>query len=125
MICLEVKINGENICKAGVEHDFGIVHAIVDWVKRDVDLFPKDKQPTFIAEQMKLSVSGSATYGKDNSEELRWIKKNLSIGDEITIKIVEADTCDPPTSRKRLEPDFVEKAKRRYFEELKKKYDSS
>ena len=123
MICLEVKINGKIICNASIGHDFGIVCAIIDWVNRDMDLFPNDKEPMFKGEEMKLSVSGSATYGKDDSEELSWINRNLSIGDEITIKIVESDVCDPPKSRKRLEPDFVEKAKRRYFEKLKSEYE--
>lgn len=123
MICLEVKINGKEVCKAGIEHEFGIVCAIIDWVKRDVSSFPEDKPRLFEEEEMKISISGSATYGNDDSEELSWLKNNLSVGDEISIRIVESEVCDSPKSRKRLEPNFVENAKRRYYEQLKKEYE--
>jgi hypothetical protein len=123
MICLEVKINGSEVCKAGIDHEFGIVCAIIDWVKRDIRSFPKDTPRMFKEEEMKLSISGSATYGKDNSWEFSWLKHKLSVGDEVSIRIVESDVCNPPKSRKKLEPNFVEIAKRRYYEQLKKEYE--
>ncbi len=51
-----------------------------------MNLFPENKQPVSLAEEMKLSVSGSATYGKDDLEELNWVKSNLSIAMRLTLR---------------------------------------
>lgn len=38
--------------------------------------------------------------GADEKYHVNWVMPKLKIGDEVTIKIDETDTCDPPTDRK-------------------------
>jgi hypothetical protein len=39
----------------------------------------------------------------DEDQNLRWSVPELKIGDEVTIKIIEASVGDPPTSRKAID----------------------
>lgn len=77
LICFEVWVNGEKICLAGVG-DSGVLNSIIH-----------------VAEPRKpdLHVGGLV-----NDEHVRWTERMhfLEVGDEVTIKIVEADTADEP-----------------------------
>ena len=78
MICFEVWVNGEKICLAGVgESD--VLTCILDGGRRGL--------------KSNLHVGGLV-----NEKHVRWTEKrhSLEVGDEVTIKIVEADTVDEP-----------------------------
>jgi len=42
--------------------------------------------------------------GMERNEFLRWTTTPLSVGDELTIRIVDSPTADPPAERKRNTP---------------------
>jgi hypothetical protein len=44
------------------------------------------------------------------------------VGDRLAIEIIESETVDKPKRRHRDDPGMVERAKRKYFERLKKEY---
>lgn len=82
MICFEVWVNGEKICLAGVGES-GVLNSIVTWGGRQ-----------WIKTDLHVG-------GLVNDEHVRWTEKEhiLEVGDEVTIKIVEADTADEPVRK--------------------------
>jgi hypothetical protein len=81
MICFEVWVNGEKVCLAGVDES-GVLCSIIDGGNK--------------RRKSNLYVGGLV-----DDEDLRWTQKPhpLEVGDEITIKIVEADAADEPTRK--------------------------
>ena len=81
MICLEVWVNGEKICLAGVGD--GVLNCIVDGGRRGI--------------KSQFSVGGLV-----NDEYVHWTQRNhfLEVGDEVIIKIVEADAADEPVRKR-------------------------
>ena len=124
LICFVVEINGEKICTAGIDSEYGIVTAILDWVRRDLKNFSEESRNTVLEEELNFNVSAAITHGKNDIENLRWINCSLAPGDEICIKIIESDQVDEPQSKERRDPDLVDKAKREYYEKLKREYET-
>lgn len=99
MICFEVMINGKKICTAGVG-DAGVLSALLTFVKR-----PKGSEETQgnqdqgKSESIDLRVGGIANVDPETSEHVDWLHQYLSVGDEISIKVIEAAKCDPPSSK--------------------------
>ncbi len=98
MICLEVWVNGEKICLAGTGIGKGVLNSIVD-----LNSIGSEGAEKFI----NLHVGGLV-----DDEHIRWTEKRhpLEVGDEVTLKIVEADVADEPT---RKHPRKRKKAKTR------------
>ena len=91
MICFEVWVNGEKICVAGVG-EVGVLSAIVTWSQGRPNA-------TFTAEsEQKPSKPYLHVGGLVNREHVRWTQQTdqLQVGDEVTFKIIEADTADEP-----------------------------
>ena len=104
MIGFEVVLNGTRICTAAAGDD-GVLTAIVTSVgKRN---------------ELELKIGGLV---KD--AHLDWpVPKNLAVGDEITVRVVQTDRPDPPTTTQRDDTALVEEGERRYYERLKRKYE--
>lgn len=82
MKCFEITINGVKVCTAGIGDD-GVLTSIMSLGKRKND-----------SEMLDLRVGGLAHREAGATEQLEWINQNLAVGDEVTIKIVEASECD-------------------------------
>ena len=95
MLTLEVTLNGKKLALAGAQ-DLGVLNAIINAVgklgersegkvgkKTNYDLF--------------LHVGGLTSRPKgQTNEHLNWVHQHpLSIGDEVTVKIVETQATDP------------------------------
>jgi hypothetical protein len=89
MICFEVSLNGEMLCTAGVLD--GSLHASL-W--------------RFTDRGIRLHVDGTESCDvSDVAPKLReafrhrrleWIARQMKLGDEITVRIVDRPECDPP-----------------------------
>lgn len=80
MICFEICVNGKKVCLAGVGNS-GNINTIINGFGD--------------GQRLRLSVGGL-----DNNEHLRWTERHsLEVGDEVTVKIVEAEAADEPISR--------------------------
>lgn len=86
MKCFEVTINGVKVCTAGIG-DAGVLTSILSFVKQNTD-----------TETLELRVGGLANRETGMTEQLEWLIQTLAVGDEVTIKIVEARECDEPIS---------------------------
>ena len=123
MIAFEIYINGVKICTAGVDSDYGVLTSILSWAKRDLSQFSDKVRKKVSEEELKLTVGGHKTYGKNDHEGLQWIGRYLNIGDEITINIIDTLEVDEPKTKKRQDPEFVEKQKFKSYQKLKEEYE--
>jgi hypothetical protein len=123
MIAFEIEINGKKLCTAGIDAKFGVLTSILSWAKRDVGHISDEAKAKLLEEELKLTVGGHISYGKDDYENVQWSGRELKPGDQIEIKIIETDEADEPKTKKRSDPKFVELQKRKYFEKLKKEYE--
>jgi len=124
MICFEASINGRKVCVAGVGAT-GVLTAILSWVNRErFDGDEKYDAKTNRVEELFFSVGGLTDHGNDNVH-LKWLQdEELKPGDEVRIRIVERECCDPPIDARTDTADYIEKSKRAYYERLKQEYES-
>ena len=52
---------------------------------------------------------------------MRWQNRRLRVGDAVCIRVVEADGASRPTRRERSDPALVEKAEKKYVENIAKR----
>jgi hypothetical protein len=98
MKCFEVTINGRKLCTAGVED--GVLTAILSYVKREsVSSDAPEAQPGDNTESLDIRVGGLENIEPGISAHVDWLTQDISIGDEITIKIIDATSCDEPASK--------------------------
>src|SRR5262245_29468073 len=88
MLALEVHINGKRRCLAGIEGD-GLVSAILSWVGRVEDR-PERGLPK---EELSFRVVGLDSMRR---EHMDWLRRELAVGDEVRIRIVDVPRVDPP-----------------------------
>ena len=99
MIALEVSINGERVFLAGIE-DWDILHA---------NLMARRAQMQGEDDEFEIDVGGLAQPKVQNQlEHVRWGRKKLSVGDAITIRIVQVSTADTPIKRYRSDREVQE-----------------
>ena len=82
-------------------------------VRSDLRPVSAGKSSLRVDEELGLDVGGLTTT---TWEHLRWKTPRLRNGDEILIKIVEADAPDRPGSRERARTDEPVRAERKYVE---------
>jgi hypothetical protein len=116
MIAFEVYLNGKQICTAGVG-DLGVLSTHVCWVKRN----EKDRShltPPLAEEELTLNVGGIVTPVE---EHVSWHENRpVQIGDEVRLRIVERETVDQPSIRRRTDPVDDEQRRKAYVKEMAK-----
>jgi hypothetical protein len=122
MICFEVYVNGKRVCLAGVG-ETGVLSGILTWVKRGPHQAHEDAGEDDIPdEDVTLHVGGLGQHGKD-ALHLDWADEDLNVGDEVLLRIVERDKCDPPEDARTNIAELVEQGRREYYEKLKEEYE--
>lgn len=121
MIRFEVLVNKERLCVAGV-HGMGVLSAVLFWIQRQslqraAELSLEDK------DDLILEVAGLENFGHSELEHLKWIRRSLNPGDEVTIRILNGADFDPPLIRQQDDPVRDLEEKRRYYEMLKKEFE--
>jgi len=84
MRAFEVNLNGKRLCVAGFAGD-GVLNTVVNHITGH------GREP-----HLELRIGGliSATQ-----EHVDWHYSKLSVGDEVTLKIIETDAVDEPKNR--------------------------
>jgi hypothetical protein len=96
MICFEIQINGKTLCTAGIGR-FGVLQTSLHWVKRRPGIKPNGiSEKDWCREELHFHVGG-----QNSQNSLKWLSRQLKLGDEITVRIVERAKPDKPKSRKR------------------------
>jgi len=105
MRAFEIYVNGEKLCTAGIGDD-GVLSAIASSVtgRSRADLH--------------LHVGGLISLGK---EHVSWIEqRHLAVGDEILVKVVEANSVDEPKRRSAEETTNALEDRKKYVLRLAK-----
>lgn len=73
---------------------------------------------------LSLSVGGLYIDDSDSDVHVRWIERlSLAEGDEITFRIVNSDTADPPENEYSFTSEIIAEEKRKSYEHLKKEFE--
>ena len=113
MIAIEVTINDEPAFVAGIEH-LSAVSAILTTALRDAkDGLGAQRETTFHVDGLHA----------ETEERRSWVRRELTLGDRITMQIVNVPHASEPVSIEKVDPDFLEKQRRRHYEALKRKYE--
>src|SRR5574342_103891 len=96
----EVFINGRKACTSGIA-GFGVLNIIIGRVKRNPKRFPGKNNIRFnksewSREELDIQVGGLDVNGGD--EHLHWLKRGISVGDEIVVRVLGRGTIDRPKS---------------------------
>ena len=96
---LEVSVNGTVRCVGGVG-DFGVLSAIVGWVKRRSDRIHPDVRsaPDFDEAGMLKQRIDVQFGGLDSSSDqhVHWLNEELKPGDVVTIRVLGEGEFDQP-----------------------------
>ena len=97
-------LNGKPLCIAGAE-GFGVFSSCVTWVRRDGNNYrfanedDSDDGAPSIEEWTRESIGVTAgTRDTKYPERASWFDRELSVGDELTIRILGPGECDSPKS---------------------------
>jgi hypothetical protein len=91
MLAFEIHINGKKRCVAGIGKP-GVVSTVLSWVLRAPE--GRGRQ----SEELSLGVGGLVSR---SDEDLVWLQRDMRLGDEVTIRIVEVRAADKPKKRRR------------------------
>lgn len=126
MICFEVSINGSKRCIAGVGQ-FGVLGASINWYERiHEEVVSVDR--SYNGEFLVTCMVDSDPW---HSEYVKWLGElvELKAGDEFLVRVIEADSPDPPLQRGwNLSPEAEQRAKegrRQIYEKLKRDFEDS
>ena len=113
MICFDVYLNGEKLCRAG-KKELVVLSTHVDFVEPKYE----DDDP------LTVTVGGLYEHPTSGNVHPRWIqRRRLDLGDEVTFSIVDSDTADAPVEEEISEPGWQEEQQRKYYQFLKAKYE--
>jgi hypothetical protein len=101
----EVQVNGEQLCKAGIDTDGHVVTCILDSLRRI-------NEP----DEVRLTVSGLNSVSGEYPE---WVKQELKDGDTITIKVITQDFDAPNRIRPTISKEMMLENKLQYYYKLR------
>ena len=110
MIAFEIRVNGKKICTAGIRQ-LGDLCAHLDW-----RCGPHVAPATGFEHHddlLQLRVAGcsvrytpkkapSLKRGYKYTESMEWVTRKIRVGDEVSIRVIEATRIDRPRKKKRL-----------------------
>ncbi|RBP35837.1 hypothetical protein DES53_1193 [Roseimicrobium gellanilyticum] len=115
MTAFEIFLNGKRLCTVGLES--GVVSTILNWVntpganpRRAKGSVPKEF----------LSIHAGGLDAKTN-EHLIWKRRNLKVGDAVSIRVVEVPKADKPRERIKREPRQELRATKKYVRQTARK----
>jgi hypothetical protein len=117
VLCYDVYKNGSRVCRAGVG-DAGVLTVILSWVasegrrRRGKARFHCD-----------LHVGGLYHPKPNVNSHVRWPDPKLHVGDELLVRVIEAEDPDVPTSTTVDDAAETERMQREYYEELKRQFE--
>ena len=114
MPVFHVYLNGNKVSTAGVG-DIGVLSAHVTWVRRTRE----DMHVKMPEEELTLNVGGLIS---PKEEYVRWLDRELRVGDEVRITIADAAKVDRPRTRKRSDPVEDLRRQKQYVRQMAKRF---
>ena len=109
MLAFQISVNGQHRCIVSSEQVASVISTI------------KGEQTVGGADPPSLDVSGMTSP----SNYVVWIRESLSLGDTVTIELVEVSPSEvnAPIEVREDMPEQVERERRAYYERLKAEYE--
>jgi hypothetical protein len=99
MICFEVQVNDSKICRGGLGQ-FGVLSSVISWVNNRERPDENGTQSVSLnVGSVSLNVGALTSPENAPGEFVTWVRENLTVGDEVSMKIVEAIDADEPVER--------------------------
>ncbi len=114
MTAFEVSLNGKLLCTAGLEN--GVVTAILDWVNSP-GANPRRTKNAAPKEFLSIYAGGLNTA---TEEHVVWRRRNLKVGDSVSIQVVDVPRADKPRERRKRDPKQELRAKKLYVRDTAK-----
>jgi len=121
MICFDVNLNGQRLCRAGVGES-GTITTFVSWTG-GAPLSPVPRGRT-TAGLSRLSVGGA--FGSlERQEYPQWVERQIRPGDTVSITVVKANSADRYRRKGQVTAESTAKLERRYYLQLKRRFEPS
>ena len=88
MICFDIQKNGKRLCLAGIDG-----HCVLSAHVTFVDVVDPGPRP-----RRTLEVA-AAGMESETKVHLNWVRSDIAVGDRIEIRVIDAESADPPTHR--------------------------
>jgi hypothetical protein len=109
-------LNGKKIGTAGID-GHGVLGAIISWVgDNGRTTLPKRRRAV---EDIDVVLGGLST---ETDEHLRWCRRPLRVGDDVCIKVIEADSVDRPRHRQPRNRTEELRHQKAYVRQMAKKF---
>lgn len=118
MLALKVSLNNKKLCIAGPD-SLGVISVITNLTRSKHPDDGADK-PAGV-DDIDLSIGGLFTPSDEPGWFVDWAKKNLKLGDKITIEVVDVEEADPPKTKKLYNAQIMENIRKR-MEKRRKRY---
>jgi len=106
MVAFDILHNNKRLCLAGVG-DFGVLTTSVVWVAHRPEKLERWKAegkseapPT----ELYVEIGGLKSEANTSGLPMRWTGANLRLGDEVTIRVVDASEVDAAMTQYRDDP---------------------
>ena len=117
MPVFHVYLNGKKVSTAGVG-ELGVLGTHVSWVRRAGE-HTLSRKPERVEEELRLRVGGLIS---PDDEHVRWLDRDLKVGDEVSIRVAEDGRVDRPRSRERRDRARELRSQKRYVRAMAKKF---
>jgi hypothetical protein len=117
MTVFDVFLNGRKLCRAGVGAD-GVLNAIISWAKLIGPAARTARQLKSPSEETKLHVGGLR-----GDTHRQWAARSLKVGDRVAVAVSRARGFDPPIREQSRDPRLEERAERRSYARLKRRFE--
>jgi len=104
----EVQVNDDAPVRAG-DDEMSVLTAIVSY--------------TASGDDIELMIAGLIARSSSPQEHVEWLQRDLKVGDRIILTVVDGVDLDPPVRRTRDDPGLREQQERRYYEQLKARFE--
>ena len=114
MICFEVYLNDEKLCRAGMEQA-SVITCNLHWALTDQGV-----------DEAGIDVGAGYDDPSGVFAHAHWLNRlDLKAGDEIRVKIVDSDKADEPLRYSITSPEELRERERQYYESVKAKFETS
>ena len=80
---------------------------------------------TYVGSRREIECQVGGLFADDSgNEHVDWLQRKLQAGDTIVVTVEESTEVDPPLRRTRDDPRTAEQMERRYYEQLKAKFEA-
>lgn len=114
MICFEVSLNGQRLTTAGIP-GHAVLSTVITWVRSR-----HHKEPYRSNGHLDFRVGGldANSRKREDGKHLEWVQRDLAVGDVVEVRILEAESADPPlASEKASEAGSARRSDRYYLKE--------